>query len=104
MDASAQPGSRRQNEVKMSHFKFSGTQYSPDSRQAIVVSWSSSDNVPSRAAESDSKVMIVTGGSRGIGAATARLAGQRGFRVCVNYLQNESAAESVVREIRDSGR
>jgi NAD(P)-dependent dehydrogenase (short-subunit alcohol dehydrogenase family) len=49
------------------------------------------------------KVMIVTGGSRGIGAATARLAAQREYRVCVNYRQNESAAESVVREIRDSG-
>jgi NAD(P)-dependent dehydrogenase (short-subunit alcohol dehydrogenase family) len=47
--------------------------------------------------------MIVTGGSRGIGAATARLAAQRGYRVCVNYLRNESAAELVVREIRDSG-
>src|ERR1700735_1775988 len=51
----------------------------------------------------NSKVMIVTGGSRGIGAATVRLAGQRGYRVCVNYLQNESAAASVVHEIRDGG-
>ena len=32
-----------------------------------------------------SEVMIVTGGSRGIGAATARLAGERGYAVCVNY-------------------
>jgi NAD(P)-dependent dehydrogenase (short-subunit alcohol dehydrogenase family) len=61
------------------------------------------DNAPARVDALDSKVMIVTGGSRGIGAATARLAAQRGYRVCVNYLQNESAAESVVREIRESG-
>lgn len=51
----------------------------------------------------ESKVMIVTGGSRGIGAATALRAGQRGYRVCVNYVQNESAAESVVREIQNAG-
>jgi NAD(P)-dependent dehydrogenase (short-subunit alcohol dehydrogenase family) len=37
----------------------------------------------------------VTGGGRGIGAATARLAAQRGYAVCVNYLQNRPAAESV---------
>ena len=42
------------------------------------------------------KTLIVTGGSRGIGAATARLAGQRGYAVCVNYLQDRAAAEKVV--------
>ena len=41
------------------------------------------------------KILIVTGGSRGIGAATARLAGQRGYAVCVNYLQDRAAAEEV---------
>jgi NAD(P)-dependent dehydrogenase (short-subunit alcohol dehydrogenase family) len=50
-----------------------------------------------------SKVMIVTGGSRGIGAETARLAGQRGYAVCVNYLNNRSAADSVVTSIERAG-
>jgi NAD(P)-dependent dehydrogenase (short-subunit alcohol dehydrogenase family) len=46
------------------------------------------------------QVLIVTGASRGIGAATARLADARGFRVCVNYLRNQPAAEEVVQAIR----
>jgi NAD(P)-dependent dehydrogenase (short-subunit alcohol dehydrogenase family) len=46
-----------------------------------------------------SKVLLITGGSRGIGAATARLAAQRGYVVCVNYRQNADAAEQVVRAI-----
>jgi NAD(P)-dependent dehydrogenase (short-subunit alcohol dehydrogenase family) len=44
-------------------------------------------------------VMIVTGGSRGIGAATARLAAHRGYKVCVNYVRDRSAGESLAREI-----
>ena len=48
-------------------------------------------------------VVIVTGGSRGIGAATARLAAQRGYAVCVNYRHNRSAAETVVRELEAGG-
>ena len=48
-------------------------------------------------------VMIVTGGARGIGAATARLAGARGYAVCVNYLRNAEAAHHVVDDIRDAG-
>jgi NAD(P)-dependent dehydrogenase (short-subunit alcohol dehydrogenase family) len=48
----------------------------------------------------NSKVLIVTGASRGIGAATARLAGARGFQLCVNYLRNRQAAEEVVAAIR----
>ena len=50
-----------------------------------------------------SGVMMVTGGGRGIGAATARLAAGRGYAVCVNYLRNRAAAETVVHEIRSSG-
>lgn len=46
------------------------------------------------------QVLIITGASRGIGAATARLAAARGYRVCVNYLRNREAAEEVVRAIR----
>lgn len=50
-----------------------------------------------------SEVMIVTGGSRGIGAATARIAGERGYDVCVNYLQDATAAASVVADIEKTG-
>jgi NAD(P)-dependent dehydrogenase (short-subunit alcohol dehydrogenase family) len=48
--------------------------------------------------------MIVTGGSRGIGAATACLAAARGYDVCVNYLRDSAAAEKVVQEVRAEGR
>ena len=47
--------------------------------------------------------LIVTGGGRGIGAATSRLAAARGYGVCVNYLKNLKAAEAVVAEIIQSG-
>ena len=43
--------------------------------------------------------MIVTGGGRGIGAATARLAAKAGYAVCVNYLRDRSSAEKMVSEI-----
>ena len=49
------------------------------------------------------QVMIVTGGGRGIGAATARLAAGRGYAVCVNYLRNAEAAAAVVRDIEAAG-
>jgi NAD(P)-dependent dehydrogenase (short-subunit alcohol dehydrogenase family) len=49
------------------------------------------------------QVLIVTGASRGIGAATARLAGSRGFAVCVNYLHQQRQAEKVVTAIRNLG-
>jgi len=49
------------------------------------------------------KVMLVTGGSRGIGAATARLAGARSYAVAVNYLRNQSAAEAIAAEIEAGG-
>jgi NAD(P)-dependent dehydrogenase (short-subunit alcohol dehydrogenase family) len=45
------------------------------------------------------KVMIVTGGGRGIGAATALLAAQQGFKVCVNYRQDKDAAVSLAKKI-----
>lgn len=48
-------------------------------------------------------VVIVTGGSRGIGAATALLAAQRGYGVCVNYRSNRDAALSVVGDITAFG-
>lgn len=49
------------------------------------------------------KVLLVTGGSRGIGAATARLAAAQGWAVAVNYSANSLAADEVVRAIRASG-
>jgi len=48
-------------------------------------------------------VLIVTGASRGIGAATARIAAERGYAVCVNYHRNQSAAQSLVSEIEHGG-
>lgn len=44
-------------------------------------------------------IMLITGGSRGIGAATARLAAQRGYKVGINYVRDRDAAEKVAREI-----
>jgi NAD(P)-dependent dehydrogenase (short-subunit alcohol dehydrogenase family) len=49
------------------------------------------------------KILIVTGGSRGIGAATAKLAAERGYAVCVNYRKNRDAADAVVSEIQAAG-
>src|SRR5436853_26525 len=48
-------------------------------------------------------VMLITGGSRGIGAATARLAAARGYAVCVNYRAQRAAAEQLVDEITAAG-
>jgi len=49
------------------------------------------------------QVLLVTGGSRGIGAATAQLAAQKGWAVAVNYASNSLAADEVVRSIRAAG-
>lgn len=49
------------------------------------------------------KTLLVTGGSRGIGAAVCRLAARAGYRVAVNYASNEAAAEAVVAEIEAGG-
>lgn len=50
-----------------------------------------------------SGTLIVTGGSRGIGAAACRLAARRGYAVCVNYAANRAAADEVVRAIEQAG-
>lgn len=49
------------------------------------------------------EVLLVTGGSRGIGAATALLAARKGYAVAVNYSSNEAAANEVVQAIRAGG-
>lgn len=49
------------------------------------------------------KVMLITGASRGIGAATALLAAERGYAVAINYHRQREAADGLVRRIRDAG-
>ncbi len=46
------------------------------------------------------KVMIITGGGRGIGAETARLAARQGYSICVNYLRDRDSAEKLIRELK----
>lgn len=48
-------------------------------------------------------ILLITGGSRGIGAATALLAARQGYTVAVNYHHNSLAADDVVRQIRATG-
>lgn len=48
-------------------------------------------------------VILITGASRGIGAATARLAAARGYDVCVNYRRDERAANAVVHDAEAAG-
>lgn len=49
------------------------------------------------------QVLLITGGGRGIGAATALLAAKRGYAVAVNYASNSLAADELVRSIRAGG-
>jgi NAD(P)-dependent dehydrogenase (short-subunit alcohol dehydrogenase family) len=51
----------------------------------------------------EKRAVIVTGGSRGIGAAVARLVGSQGFPVVVNFVADEAAANGVIREIVAGG-
>jgi NAD(P)-dependent dehydrogenase (short-subunit alcohol dehydrogenase family) len=46
------------------------------------------------------RVLIVTGGGRGIGAETARLAAERGYKVAVNYRENRDAAVSLIKTLK----
>ena len=52
---------------------------------------------------SERQIIIVTGASRGIGAATARLLGQEKAAVVVNYVRDSTKAGEVVRDIKASG-
>jgi NAD(P)-dependent dehydrogenase (short-subunit alcohol dehydrogenase family) len=52
---------------------------------------------------SSGKVLLVTGGARGIGAATARLAAAAGYTVIVNFRRDSASAEGVVKHIHDAG-
>jgi NAD(P)-dependent dehydrogenase (short-subunit alcohol dehydrogenase family) len=49
------------------------------------------------------KVIVITGGSRGIGAATAQLAAAQGYAVCITYVRNREAADEVIGAIAASG-
>jgi NAD(P)-dependent dehydrogenase (short-subunit alcohol dehydrogenase family) len=49
------------------------------------------------------KVIVITGGTRGIGAATARLAAQQGYRICINYLSDDTAAQQTLHALRELG-
>ncbi|RMD63234.1 MAG: SDR family oxidoreductase [Alphaproteobacteria bacterium] len=62
------------------------------------------DTPESQRSETAPGVMLITGASRGIGAATARLAAQRGYDVCVNYAHDAAAAEAVVADVQSAGR
>src|SRR5205085_5157032 len=53
---------------------------------------------------SNTPVLIVAGGSRGIGAATAALAGRAGYDVAINYRRDANAAEMVANAVRQAGR
>ena len=48
-------------------------------------------------------VLLIAGGSRGIGAATAKFAGARGYDVAINYKSNAKAAASVVDAVKAAG-
>ncbi len=48
-------------------------------------------------------VAVITGGSRGIGAATAALLAERGYDLCINYLSNAAAAEQTVEAVAEAG-
>jgi NAD(P)-dependent dehydrogenase (short-subunit alcohol dehydrogenase family) len=49
------------------------------------------------------RTILITGSSRGIGAATALLAAKKGYQVCINYFSNAQAAESIVKTIIENG-
>ena len=49
------------------------------------------------------KVLLITGGSDGIGASTAYLAAEKDYTVCINYNQNKVAAQKIVTDIKNKG-
>jgi len=53
---------------------------------------------------SQAPLILITGGSRGVGAATARLAAARGYDVVISYVANESAALAVAADVEALGR
>ncbi|MFM8769376.1 MAG: SDR family NAD(P)-dependent oxidoreductase, partial [Rubrivivax sp.] len=64
----------------------------------------SPDSSSDSASSQPPRVLLITGASRGIGAATARLAARAGWDVAVNYTRDAAAAQSVAQEVRALGR
>jgi NAD(P)-dependent dehydrogenase (short-subunit alcohol dehydrogenase family) len=56
------------------------------------------------ASETEARLILVTGGSRGIGAATARLAAQEGYDVAISFVSDEAAALAVAADVEALGR
>lgn len=54
--------------------------------------------------DAQAPVILITGGSRGVGAATARLAAAQGYDVAISYVANEAAAQAVAADVRALGR
>ncbi|CUI33785.1 SDR family oxidoreductase [Achromobacter xylosoxidans] len=54
--------------------------------------------------DAQAPVILITGGSRGVGAATARLAASQGYDVAISYVANEAAAQAVVTDVQALGR
>ncbi|WOB71410.1 SDR family oxidoreductase [Achromobacter xylosoxidans] len=54
--------------------------------------------------DAQAPVILITGGSRGVGAATARLAAAQGYDVAISYVANEAAAQAVVADVQALGR
>ena len=50
-----------------------------------------------------SKVLLITGASRGIGAETARLAAEHGYSLCLNYLHNEAVVTKLLESLQTDG-
>ena len=65
--------------------------------------WSSLDDRLNRKNLMMEKIILITGGGRGIGAACALLAAQQGYKVCINYKTDGDAASQVVADIENSG-
>ncbi|MBN3728556.1 SDR family NAD(P)-dependent oxidoreductase, partial [Burkholderia sp. Ac-20379] len=58
----------------------------------------------SASSASSAPLILITGGSRGVGAATARLAAERGYDVAISYVANEAAAQAVAAGVTAHGR
>jgi NAD(P)-dependent dehydrogenase (short-subunit alcohol dehydrogenase family) len=72
-------------------------------QQPIIIWMSGRFYFSPRSTAEMTKSIIITGGSRGIGAATAVLAGQRGWSVAINYVGNAEAATAIVDAVESAG-
>jgi len=70
---------------------------------ALDASLSPATRAATRSGHGERVIVLITGGGRGIGAETARLAATRGYAVCVNFRADRRAAEAVVADITERG-